>query len=56
MKIELLSDVDYFFYYTHYVDKLIFEHLKTQLDLKCTFPEYPTMLIKLFNNALRDPS
>ena len=38
------------------VDKFKFEEIRKQQRLKVQFSEYPTMLIKMINNCLRDPS
>lgn len=38
------------------VDRLKFEQIKKEHRLKVQFAEYPTMLIKMINNCIRDPS
>jgi hypothetical protein len=38
------------------MNKSKFEDLKKQLKLKVSFSDYPTMLIKMLTNAIRDPS
>ena len=38
------------------VDEKQFKEIKKQLKLKVDFPEYATLLIKQFNNAIKEPS
>jgi hypothetical protein len=37
------------------IDKFKFEEIKLLQKLKCSFAEYPTMLIKMINGCLKDP-
>ena len=39
----------------HRIDSYNFADLKEKLKLKCDFPGFTTMLIKLLNNCLTDP-
>ena len=38
------------------IDKYKFEEIKKVHKLKMPFGEYPTMLIKMINNCIKDPS
>lgn len=38
------------------MDKYKFEEVKRAQKLKVTFQEYPTMLIKMINNCIKDPA
>lgn len=53
--VEILSSRDYFFVYKHACDIFTFSELKESQALKPDFPEYLTMLIKLFNCAIGQP-
>lgn len=54
-KVEISSDHDYFFLYRHMIDKYKFEEAKRAQRLKVNFIDYPTMLIKMINNCIKDP-
>ena len=66
VRVEIFSDSDYFFLYTSQYalstfklireDDLSFSELKKKLKLKVNFPDYPTVLIKMFNNSMKDPN
>jgi len=50
----MFSDHDYYFFYVHEVDVESFKEMKKQLKLKVSYQDYPTMLIKMFNNSIKD--
>ena len=52
---ELFSDRDYFFVYKHCCDIIQFADQKEGQGLKPDFPEYLTMLVKLFTYAIDKP-
>lgn len=37
------------------VDKVKFEEIRRANKLKVSFEDYPTMLIKMLNNCIKDP-
>ena len=53
MKVELLSPNDYFFLYEHLCELGDYANMQFAQSLTPDYPEYPTMLIKLFNQAIK---
>lgn len=54
MRIELSSETDLFFYYSHALTAETFGALREEQRLKIDFMEFPDSLIKMFNSCIRD--
>jgi hypothetical protein len=54
IRIEIMSDNDYFFQFVYEVDAYEFGKLKETSGLKVDFHGFLTMLIKLINQAIED--
>ena len=52
---EILSPLDYFFLYEHLCELGDYANMQFAQSLTPDFPEYLTMLIKLFNQAIPSP-
>ena len=55
VKIELTSENDLFFHYTHIVDEDAFRQMQEQQKLMIEFHEYPNILIKMVNSCIKEP-
>ena len=55
MKVEIFSPNDYFFLYEHLCDGDDYGDMRFAQALAPGYPEYLTMLIKLFNQAIQAP-
>ena len=55
MKVEIFSPNDYFFLYEHLCEIEDYSYMKLKQQLIHEFPEYLTMLIKLFNQTITTP-
>ena len=55
MKIELTSENDLFFHYTHIVDEDSFRQMQEMQKLMIEFHEYPNILIKMVNSCIKEP-
>jgi hypothetical protein len=55
IRLELLSESDFFFQYELEVDSFLFGQMKEKLKLKASFEEFLTMLVKLLNGCIEDP-
>ena len=55
MRIELTSENDLFFHYTHTVDEDSFRQMQDGQKLMIEFPEYPNILIKMINSCIKEP-
>lgn len=56
MRIELCSDADLFFNYNCVINHIGFNALREHQKLTCDFNEFTVMLMRLFNQAIRDAS
>lgn len=56
MRIELCSDADLFFNYNCVINHIGFNALREDQKLTCDFNEFAVMLMKLFNQAIKDPT
>jgi hypothetical protein len=54
IRLELMSDNDFFFQYVFECDLYMFSQLKQSLNLKCDFNGFQTMLLKLITNSISD--
>eukprot|EP00511_Aplanochytrium_stocchinoi_P004054 CAMPEP_0204837724 /NCGR_PEP_ID=MMETSP1346-20131115/28788_1 /ASSEMBLY_ACC=CAM_ASM_000771 /TAXON_ID=215587 /ORGANISM="Aplanochytrium stocchinoi, Strain GSBS06" /LENGTH=240 /DNA_ID=CAMNT_0051973353 /DNA_START=108 /DNA_END=830 /DNA_ORIENTATION=+ len=55
VKIELSSECDLFFHFTHVVDEVGFRIMQQQQKLMIDFVEYPKVLIRMLNNCIKEP-
>ena len=55
MKVELTSENDLFFHYTHLVDADTYRHMQEKQKLLVNFPEYAKVLQKMVNSCIKEP-
>ena len=55
LRIELSSENDLFFHYMHVIDEAGFRMLQERQKLMVGFTEYPNVLIRMLNNAIKEP-
>ena len=53
VKVELTSENDLFFHYTHTVNIDNFRHMQEQQKLMVDFNEYSNVLIKMVNSCIK---
>lgn len=54
-RIELTSENDLFFHYTHSVDENAFRTMQEHQKLMIDFPDYVSVVIKMLNNCIKEP-
>mmetsp|Transcript_18741 Transcript_18741/g.30381 ORF Transcript_18741/g.30381 Transcript_18741/m.30381 type:complete len:240 (-) Transcript_18741:32-751(-) len=54
-RIELTSENDLFFHYTHSVDEHGFRAMQENQKLMIDFPDYITVVVKMLNNCIKEP-
>merc|ERR1719345_108115 len=54
-RIELTSENDLFFHYTHSVDDHGFRSMQEHQKLMIDFPDYVTVVVKMLNNCIKEP-
>merc|ERR1719345_565677 len=54
-RIELTSENDLFFHYTHSVDEHGFRSMQEHQKLMIDFPDYITVVVKMLNNCIKEP-
>eukprot|EP00928_Gymnodinium_smaydae_P014715 TRINITY_DN15416_c0_g2_i1.p2 TRINITY_DN15416_c0_g2~~TRINITY_DN15416_c0_g2_i1.p2 ORF type:complete len:254 (-),score=56.62 TRINITY_DN15416_c0_g2_i1:37-798(-) len=54
-RIELTSENDLFFHYTHSVDEQGFRSMQEHQKLMIDFPDYISVVIKMLNNCIKEP-
>mmetsp|Transcript_55458 Transcript_55458/g.159473 ORF Transcript_55458/g.159473 Transcript_55458/m.159473 type:complete len:247 (-) Transcript_55458:74-814(-) len=54
-RIELTSENDLFFHYTHSVDEHGFRDMQEQQKLMIDFPDYVSVVIKMLNSCIKEP-
>jgi len=54
-RIELTSENDLFFHYTHSVDDHGFRSMQEHQKLMIDFPDYITVVVKMLNNCIKEP-
>ena len=52
---QLTSENDLFFYYLHNLDDEGFKLIQKSQRLTVTYNEYPSVLIRMFNNCIKEP-
>jgi hypothetical protein len=55
LRIELTSENDLFFHYTHNLDEHGFRSIQEQQKLMVDFPEYSNVLVRMLNNCIKEP-
>ncbi|CDJ50958.1 hypothetical protein, conserved [Eimeria brunetti] len=55
VRIELASENDLFFHYTHVVDEKAFQQMQQSQKLMIEFADYPHVLMKMLNSCIREP-
>ncbi|CDI75552.1 hypothetical protein, conserved [Eimeria praecox] len=55
VRIELASENDLFFHYTHVVDEKVFRLMQQSQKLMIEFADYPHVLMKMLNSCIREP-
>jgi len=55
IRVELTSENDLFFHFTHSADERGFRHMQEQQKLMVDFPEYVTVLVKSLNSCIKEP-
>ena len=55
VKIELSSENDLFFHYTHIVDEDAFRHMQETQKLMIEFSDYTNILMKMINSCIKEP-
>merc|ERR1719491_291332 len=54
-RIEMTSENDLFFHYTHSVDGHSFRSMQEHQKLMIDFPDYLTVVVKMLNNCIKEP-
>jgi superoxide dismutase len=52
---EISSENDLFFYYSHNVDEAAFKEIQSKQKLMIEFSCYHSILIKMLNNCIKEP-
>ena len=55
MKVELTSENDLFFHYTHLIDEDSFRAMQETQKLMIEFNDYPNILVKMVNSCIKEP-
>lgn len=55
VRIELTSENDLFFHYSHTVDADAYRHMQERQKLMIQFPDYTNVLIKMVNSCIKEP-
>ena len=55
IRVELSSENDMFFHYTHNIGDVSFEKIKESQKLMVEYPDYPNILIKMLNSCIKEP-
>ena len=55
VKVELTSENDLFFHYTHSVDEDSFRHMQENQKLMIEFSDYTNILTKMVNSCIKEP-
>ncbi|CAI2380134.1 unnamed protein product [Moneuplotes crassus] len=55
VKVELTSENDMFFHYTHSLIEDTFKVVQEDQKLMIEFPDYPNILIKMLNSCIKEP-
>ncbi|CAN0531123.1 unnamed protein product, partial [Ectocarpus sp. 12 AP-2014] len=55
VRVELSSEADLFFHYTHSIDDPSFQVMQEEQKLMVEFQDYPNVLIRMLNNCIKEP-
>ena len=55
IRVELSSENDMFFHYTHNLDESVFGKIQESQKLMIEYPDYPNILIKMLNSCIKEP-
>lgn len=55
VRVEMSSESDLFYYYAHTQNEAGFQVMQENQKLMVDFPEYPNVLIRMFNDCLKEP-
>ena len=55
IKVELTSENDMFFHYTHNLNDENFKSVQDEQKLMIEFPDYPNILVKMLNSCIKEP-
>ena len=55
MRVELSSESNLFFHYTHDLDESSFRSLQEGQKLMVDFVEYPSVLVRMLNHCIKEP-
>jgi hypothetical protein len=55
VRVELTSESDLFFHYTHSCDRNVFTQMKKSQDLMVDYNNYPKILAKMLMSCIKDP-
>jgi hypothetical protein len=55
VRMELSSEADLFFHYSHQLDEAGFQLVQEQQKLMVEFPDYTNVLIRMLNNCIKEP-
>lgn len=55
VRLELTSENDLFFHYTHSLDESSFRHVQESQKLMVDFAEYRTVLVRMLNTCIKEP-
>jgi hypothetical protein len=56
LKIEISSESDLFFHYSHVVNTSTYREIQETQRLMIDFPDYPSVVIKMLNNCIKEPN
>ncbi|CAM9161519.1 unnamed protein product [Pylaiella littoralis] len=55
VRVELSSEADLFYHYTHSTDEASFQVMQEEQKLMVEFQDYPNVLIRMLNNCIKEP-
>ena len=55
LRVELSSEQDLFFHYMHVIDAQGFAQVQDQQKLMVDFSDYPSVLVRMLNNCIKEP-
>lgn len=55
IRLELSSEADLFFHYTHFIEDTSFREVQDAQKLMVEFPDYPTVLVRMLNSCIKEP-
>eukprot|EP00904_Undaria_pinnatifida_P006602 jgi/Undpi1/3071/HiC_scaffold_15.g06447.m1 len=55
VRVELSSEADLFYHYTHRTDEASFQVMQDDQKLMVEFQDYPNVLIRMLNNCIKEP-